>query len=150
MRKGQILMMLVLLVAFYFIQHRATPTLPMPTAYTQAGKLLKIPFTSTVQKGGQEFWTLARRSGSTYVVNAYNNYRVVHQFPAVKPSSAIPGTTYTTTGNIRIDTVLYQAQYIHINTDGMTGYIQLSMVNTEQTNGNAAGLANTTNSATAP
>jgi len=149
MRKGQLLLIFVLLIAFYFIQHRATPSLPMPTVYQQIGTDLKIPISATMQKGGQEFWTLARKSDKTYEVNAYNDYKLIHQFPLDKLiSSDATGRKYATTGNVRIDTILYRADVVHMNTDGRSGYIILTLVNTSNpatSNQNTNnGLANTT------
>lgn len=145
---------LLIVVAFFLFEHRATPEVPLPAHYTKVGNAVRIPVGMGVPSTNGESWTLAKVNQQNYVVLLTNNSKTLHQYKA-NPSGhrAADGTNFAVAGAVNLDGTLYQAQTLHVNPDGRTGYIQFkpaaaAVNNTANTspqgsaNGTAAPAAN--------
>jgi hypothetical protein len=122
--KKQLILGLLVIVAFIFFQHKSVPSLPMPTQFQTVGKSIQVPVIMKITNPNGEHWVLTRRSNDEYTVNAYNGYRLVQAYPAGQqiPTDA-SGTTFKTSGKILLNGSSYVAAQIHVNPSGKSGYI---------------------------
>ncbi len=127
-RYGWVLTVLII-AAFFIIQHRSVPNAPSPTNAVTTSQGIRIPVVTEVPSGTGEVWILARKSNGGYVVNVYNRQTLLHAFMAGKKiTSDSTGTTYSASNDIRLGYIEYQATAIHVNKDGKSGYIALRQI----------------------
>ncbi len=135
MKKNLILFLFIIIVFVYF-QHRSTPNVPMPSQYKSVGQNIAVSAHLGLPAESGEVWTVAKKNDTTYIINVYNNSKLIHTFftaKAIKHDNS--GTTFGTGGNITFNGYPYTAQTIHIEANGQTGEIVFAPVS-KQTKGN--------------
>lgn len=127
MKRSSWLITILFIIAFFVIEHRTIPNVPLPQHYTLSGTRLTIPVSMSVPKANTETWTLSRTSdGSHYFVGVVSNQKFIRSFSSTKKLTATStGTEYGGSGQIRINGVLFDVDTIHVNPDGRSGQVVL-------------------------
>ncbi len=144
-RNGRLswVLLIVIAVGFYLVEHQKVPTVTPPAHYTLVGKDVRIPVNMARAANTQTGWALARTSQGFYVALLYQNGQLRHQFQATTKAApqqqgGSSGQTYAATGQVNMDGTLYRVAEIHVNPDGKTGYIQLNPEGSRTGSQNAA------------
>ncbi|MCL6452306.1 MAG: hypothetical protein K6T78_01620 [Alicyclobacillus sp.] len=149
MRRYSWLLTLLVIVAVFFIRRGTIPAADYPSdaVPTAAGVQVAVQMEPAASRG--ESWTLMRQSNGTPVVMVYTDQRPVARFIAgSKLDTKDAGTTYATSGQIKLGLETYQATEIHISADHKSGYILLHSTDTTGLPANAVnGVANDANAA---
>jgi hypothetical protein len=122
--KKNLLLFLLIIIVFFFLQHRAAPNVPMPAKYQATSQNIQVQARLGIPQGSSEVWTVAKKNDTTYIINVYNNSKLIHSFFTAKAIlHDTSGTTFGTGGNILFDGSPYTAKTIHIDKSGKTGSI---------------------------
>lgn len=117
-------MTLLLVIGFYFVQHRSVPNVALPPGARTNGSQIVIPFAMQKPNGTQETWVLSRNASQQYFVSVFVNERMVRRFQANRVNSQdSSGVNYTSLGDLKFDGQSYQVTGIHINPNQSSGYI---------------------------
>ncbi len=122
--KKNLIVFIVIIIAFLFFQHRSTPNIPIPAQYNAIGSNLVVKASMGLPNTNGETWNLTQRADKTYIVNVYNNGKLVHSFYTGKQlKTDVTGTTYGTGGTLMFDRSPYSALNIRVNVPSNAAYI---------------------------
>ncbi len=114
--KKNIIVFAIVIAGFFFFQHHFTPNIPLPAQYSTNGKSIEITARMELPTLDGESWNLAKRSDNVFMINVYNNGKLVHSFLTQKILKNSPaGATYGTDGTLLFNHEPYTALTIRIN-----------------------------------
>lgn len=120
----QIILMVVVIVAFAIIQHRAPTILPAPPESQVHGSTIQIPVTTLPSESAQVSWQLIELPSHQYQVIVRDKSRVAGKFNAtILQEKNTAGQTFRAAGTAQFGTQSYYANTIHVNASGTSGYI---------------------------
>lgn len=126
---------MLLVIGFYFAQHRTVPSIPLPANAAASGTKVKIPFVMQKPSPVNETWVLTKSTNQQFFVGVYVNERMIRRFQANRTiSKDASGVEYTSIGDLKFNGQAYQVVSIHINPDNKSGFITFKQVSNTSKN----------------